>query len=148
MKDLIDLLGEPDTTVTVVGASDNPSKYGNVIYRDLRRRGFTVFAVSSVNGGRMIGAIAHSSLHQERRFILPGILSPVGQAQSTLVAGRGFRPPCDEGIVASAPSSKPCHKIAGCWGLAGHTSTTTSVLGLAQQINTDPSSGGSRGSRT
>ncbi len=46
MKDLIGLLGEPDTTVAVVGASDNPSKYGNVIYRDLRRRGFTVFAVN------------------------------------------------------------------------------------------------------
>ena len=41
MKDLIDLLGEPDTTVTVVGASDNPSKYSNVIYRDLRRKEFT-----------------------------------------------------------------------------------------------------------
>ena len=46
MKDLIALLNEPDTTVAVVGASDDPSKYGNVIYRDLRRKGFTVFAVN------------------------------------------------------------------------------------------------------
>ncbi len=46
MKDLIVLLGEPNPTVAVVGASDNPSKYGNVIYRDLRRKGFVVFAVN------------------------------------------------------------------------------------------------------
>ena len=46
MKDLIVLLGEPNTTVAVVGASDNPSKFGNIIYRDLRRKGFVVFAVN------------------------------------------------------------------------------------------------------
>ena len=46
MTDLTVLLREPDTTIAIVGASDNPSKYGNVIYRDLRRKGFTVFAVN------------------------------------------------------------------------------------------------------
>ena len=46
MRDLIALLGEPDATVAVVGASHDPSKFGNIIYRDLRRKGFTVFAIN------------------------------------------------------------------------------------------------------
>lgn len=46
MKDITDLMDEPDTTIAVVGATDNPSKYGFVIYRDLKRKGFTVFPVN------------------------------------------------------------------------------------------------------
>lgn len=46
MTDLVDLLEEPDTTVAVVGATDNPSKYGNIIYRDLKRKGFAVYPVN------------------------------------------------------------------------------------------------------
>jgi predicted CoA-binding protein len=45
-KDIASLLGEPSTTVAVVGATDNPSKYGYVIYRDLKRKGYRVFAVN------------------------------------------------------------------------------------------------------
>ncbi len=56
MTNIVDLLDEPDTTVAVVGATDNPSKYGSVIYRDLKRKGFTVFPVnpsrSTVDGDR------------------------------------------------------------------------------------------------
>lgn len=46
MKDIAALLAEPETTVAVVGATDNPSKYGYVIYRDLKRKGFTVYPVN------------------------------------------------------------------------------------------------------
>ena len=46
MKDIAALLEEPDTTVAVVGATDNASKYGYVIYRDLKRKGITVFPVN------------------------------------------------------------------------------------------------------
>ena len=46
MKDVARLLEEPDTTVAVVGATDNPSKYGHVIYRDLKRKGFQVYPVN------------------------------------------------------------------------------------------------------
>ena len=49
-------------------------------------------------------------------------------------AHRGIRKPLPSGGAA-------------CTGL-DHTSTTTFVLGLLQQIRTDPGSGGSRGSRT
>ena len=46
MKDIATLLDEPDTSVAVVGATDNPAKYGYVIYRDLKRKGFAVFPVN------------------------------------------------------------------------------------------------------
>ena len=46
MRDIATLLEEPETTVAVVGATDDPSKYGHVIYRDLKRKGYTVFPVN------------------------------------------------------------------------------------------------------
>lgn len=44
--DILTLLHRPGTTVAVVGANNNPSKYGNRIYRDLKAKGFKVFAVN------------------------------------------------------------------------------------------------------
>jgi len=46
MNDIASLLHRDDTTVAVVGATDDPSKYGSVIYRDLKHKGFDVFAVN------------------------------------------------------------------------------------------------------
>lgn len=46
MKDIAALLSEPETIVAVVGATDNPAKYGYVIYRDLKRKGYRVFPVN------------------------------------------------------------------------------------------------------
>ncbi len=46
MNDIAALLNEPGTTVAVVGATDSPGKYGGIIYRDLKAKGFTVFAVN------------------------------------------------------------------------------------------------------
>ena len=46
MTDIAALLSEPETTVAVVGATDNAMKYGSVIYRDLKRKGYTVFPVN------------------------------------------------------------------------------------------------------
>jgi predicted CoA-binding protein len=43
---ILELLMRPDTTVAIVGATENPSKYGSRIYRDLRAKGFTVYAVN------------------------------------------------------------------------------------------------------
>ena len=61
MNDLIGLLGEPDTTVAVVGASKDPSKFGHVIYCDLRRKGFVVFAINP-NRTHVAGDEAFASL--------------------------------------------------------------------------------------
>ncbi len=46
MIDLNQLLSDPSTVVAVVGATDNPAKYGSVAYRDLKRKGFQVYAVN------------------------------------------------------------------------------------------------------
>ena len=46
MKDIARLIHEPGATVAIVGATDNPGKYGSVIYRDLKRKGFRVFGVN------------------------------------------------------------------------------------------------------
>ncbi len=77
MKDLIGLLGEPDTTVAVVGASDDPSKYGNVIYRDLRPKGFVVFAVNP-NRTHVAGDEAFPSLKElpDRPTIVDLVVPP------------------------------------------------------------------------
>lgn len=41
-----DLLSSRDTVIAVVGATDSPGKYGGVIYRNLKRKGFQVRAVN------------------------------------------------------------------------------------------------------
>jgi hypothetical protein len=46
MTDLTPLLAAPDVSIAVIGATDHPTKYGGVIYRDLKRRGFRVLAVN------------------------------------------------------------------------------------------------------
>ncbi len=65
MKDIATLLDEPDTTVAVVGATDNPSKYGHIIYKDLKQKGFTVYPVnpkaSTVDGDKAYTSVAEIS---------------------------------------------------------------------------------------
>lgn len=46
MSSPIDVLKNPDATIAVVGASDNERKYGAVIYRDLKRKGYSVYPVN------------------------------------------------------------------------------------------------------
>ena len=46
MVDLTSLLAEPGTSIAVIGATDHPAKYGGIIYRDLKAKGFPVFAVN------------------------------------------------------------------------------------------------------
>ena len=56
MKDILQLLDEPGTTIAIVGATEDPSKYGYVIYKDLKLKGLTVYPVnpnrSSVDGDK------------------------------------------------------------------------------------------------
>lgn len=42
----LDLLTQPGVIIAVVGASDNPDKFGYAIYRDLKRKGYRVFPVN------------------------------------------------------------------------------------------------------
>ncbi len=52
--DLTPLLARPGAVIAVVGATDSPYKYGAIIYRDLKSRGFEAVAVNparqTVNG--------------------------------------------------------------------------------------------------
>lgn len=61
MKNLIDLLERRDTTIAIVGATDNASKYGSVIYRDLKRKGFKLYPVNP-NRATVDGDKAYPSL--------------------------------------------------------------------------------------
>lgn len=61
MNDIASLLHRDDTTVAVVGATDDPAKYGSVIYRDLKQKGFEVFAVNP-NRATVAGDHAYDSL--------------------------------------------------------------------------------------
>ncbi len=61
MEDILGLLEKPDTSLAIVGATDNPAKYGYVIYRDLKRKGFTIFPVNR-NRETVDGDTAFSSL--------------------------------------------------------------------------------------
>ncbi len=62
MLDIAKLLEELKITIAVVGATDNPAKYGSVIYRDLKRKGFKVYPVNprrnTVDGDRAFAALA------------------------------------------------------------------------------------------
>lgn len=46
MSELEEHLGRADTVIAVVGATDTRGKYGGIIYRDLKRKGFTVRAIN------------------------------------------------------------------------------------------------------
>ncbi|MEA2024808.1 MAG: CoA-binding protein [Actinomycetota bacterium] len=46
MNTISALLNGGDPVVAVVGATDNPRKYGNRIYLDLKRKGFRVYPVN------------------------------------------------------------------------------------------------------
>lgn len=46
MDPLTEKLTDPKATIAVVGATDNTQKYGSVIYRDLKRKGYRVFPVN------------------------------------------------------------------------------------------------------
>ena len=46
MQDILSLLEEQGTTIALVGASDNESKYGHTIFLDLKRKGYRVYPVN------------------------------------------------------------------------------------------------------
>ncbi|MFQ5824337.1 MAG: CoA-binding protein [bacterium] len=77
MKDIAALLDKPETTIAVVGATDNPSKYGYVIYRDLKQKGFHVYPVNpkraTVDGDRVFQSLADI---QEKPTIVNIVVPP------------------------------------------------------------------------
>lgn len=45
-KEVMDLLADKSTRIAVVGASNNPQKYGNIIVRNLAGKGYTVLPIN------------------------------------------------------------------------------------------------------
>lgn len=84
MKDIAALLDDPETTVAVVGATDNPAKYGNVIYRDLKRKGFTVYPINK-HRDTVDGDKAYRSLEElPQKPTIVNIVVPPREALRTL----------------------------------------------------------------
>ena len=81
MNDIATLLHRDDTTVAIVGATDDSSKYGSVIYRDLKHKGFDVFAVNP-NRETVDGDPSYKSL--EALPVEPTIVNIVVPPQATL----------------------------------------------------------------
>jgi predicted CoA-binding protein len=54
-------LDDPNTTIAVVGATDDVDKYGGRIYRDLKAKGYKVYAVNP-NRAVVDGDAAYDSL--------------------------------------------------------------------------------------
>jgi len=78
---LIDLLDQSETTIAVVGATDDMHKYGAVIYRDLKRKGYAVFPVNP-NRETVDGDAAYPSLEELPQR--PTIVNFVTQPEVTL----------------------------------------------------------------
>lgn len=69
MDELTKLLSDTSTSVAVVGATDNTEKYGAVIYRDLKRKGYRVMAVNpgrdTVDGDPAYASVADLPTHPD-----------------------------------------------------------------------------------
>lgn len=61
MRDQFELLKDRNTLIAVIGATDSPGKYGGVIYRDLKKRGYRVVAVNP-NRSTVDGDPSHPDL--------------------------------------------------------------------------------------
>jgi len=57
------LLKQPGTTIAVVGATDTPGKYGGIVYRDLKSKGYRVLPVNptrdTVDGDPAFPSVVH-----------------------------------------------------------------------------------------
>jgi predicted CoA-binding protein len=61
-KGLIQLLNSPGTLVALVGASENPSKYGSIIYLNLKDKGIEIIPINphreEVHGDKAYASLA------------------------------------------------------------------------------------------
>ena len=89
MFDIATLLRDPDTTVAVVGATDTAGRYGGRVYRDLKSKGFRVFAVNPTSD-TVDGDPAYDSLSDlpERPTLVNYVVSPRRTLRTLEEAGR------------------------------------------------------------
>lgn len=73
---VLEKLKEKDTTIALIGASNNKDKYGNKIYRDLRSKGYHVTPInpkeSSIEGDKAYSSIEEmDKLPDIANFVVP-----------------------------------------------------------------------------
>lgn len=93
MTDLTQLLASTDISIAVVGATDSPGKYGGIIYRDLKRLGYRVWAVNP-NRETVDGDVCYPNLGAlpERPDIIDVVVPPeTGLAVAREAASLGYQ---------------------------------------------------------
>ncbi len=90
MTDLTPLLSDPSNTVALVGATDNPWKYGSIIFRDLTAKGIRVVPVNP-NRPTVAGVPAYPNLSAlpEQPAII-NIVVPPEEALGVVEEARGL----------------------------------------------------------
>jgi predicted CoA-binding protein len=83
-RSILDLLELPDPLIAVVGANDNPAKFGCIIYRDLKRKGYRVVPVNP-NRTTVDGDLCYARLADlpERPDIVNIVIPP--EAATTVI---------------------------------------------------------------
>lgn len=78
--DLTPVLLDPESIIAIVGATDTPGKYGGIIYRDLKAKGFEVRAVnpnrSMVDGDPCYPSLA--AIDEDLSLVVLVVPAPVG----------------------------------------------------------------------
>jgi predicted CoA-binding protein len=120
MEDIAHLLEDPTTTIAVVGANDNPDKYGSRIYRDLKAKGFTVYPVNP-NRDTVDGDPAYDTLADlpEAPTIVDFVVPPrrtlriLGQCRQLGLANVWVQPGAESPKVLEALESGGFNYLAG-----------------------------------
>ncbi len=74
---ILDLLEKKDVKIALIGATNDSSKYGNIIYRDLKSKNITVYGINP-KASTILGDPAYHSLKDlpERPDILNFVVPP------------------------------------------------------------------------
>jgi len=84
LADATALLRDTATRIAVVGASNDPSKYGNIIVKNLLRHGYEVFPVNP-KGGTIAGVPAFRSLADVPKPVhIVDVVTPPGATREVL----------------------------------------------------------------
>ena len=120
MADIANLLQDPATTVAVVGATDDRTKYGSIIYRDLKSKGFTVLPVNK-SRSTVDGDLAYPTLADlPEAPTIVNIVVPPAETMSVLDDARNLgymnvwiQPGAENGAVHEYLAEHPFNALVG-----------------------------------
>jgi hypothetical protein len=90
---VLEKLKEKNTTIALIGASNNRSKYGNKIYRDLRRKNYHVIPINPkekiIEGDKAYSSIEEMETYPDiANFVVP---PPVAMKIAQHIANLGIK---------------------------------------------------------